>query len=333
MGYQSRPQHQPRPQSRSRIWDPDTILELKHPKKGVHSCTGYNKSRGNSRCMNSVGSFKHGFDILFTLANTKPAAAASSRSLKTAAIHTLCHLHQGQIDGTVHRWKLALEKIVVDQSQGRTNKASKQYWSSYSTPDNGKWRFEDKAGRKDPGNYAAVNQHFREKAQKEEEQRKAAEEERRKVAEEIRKARESARERLRLAQMEREQKLAAEWTEALSEYRMRWSDIKSRHPGQEMTGRNIPWPVKSGLLRDVNKNSVSEFVKKAMSSEDTAEKKFILINAETKKWHTDKVMQHFGRDMVEGEVHEELATVAKHLKSRAFHCTGYRQERGSGKHS
>ncbi|KAK8106665.1 hypothetical protein PG999_010024 [Apiospora kogelbergensis] len=92
---------------------------------------------------------------------------------------------------------------------------------------------------------------------------------------------------------------------------MRWADIKSIHPGQEMTGRNIPWPVKSGLLQDVNRDSVSEFVKKAMSSEDTAEKKFILINAEIKKWHTDKVMQHFGRDIVEGEVYEELATVAE----------------------
>ncbi|KAK8106533.1 hypothetical protein PG999_009892 [Apiospora kogelbergensis] len=170
---------------------------------------------------------------------------------------------------------------------------------------------EDKAERKCPGDYAPDNQHIREKVQKEEEQRRAAEEERRKVAEEMRKARESARERLRLAQVEREQKSAAEWTEALSRYRMRWADIKSIHPGQEMTGRNIPWPVKSGLLQDVNRDSVSEFVKKAMSSEDTAEKKFMLINAETKKWHTDKVMQHFGRDIVEGEVHEELATVAK----------------------
>ena len=226
MRYQSRPLHQPRPQSRSRIWDPDTILELKHPKKRVHSCTGYNKSRGNPRCMNSVASFKHGFDILCTLANTKPAAAASSRSLKTAAIHTLCHLHQGQIDGTVQRWKLALKKAGVDQSETRTNKPSKQHWSCYSTPDNEKRRSGEE-GRKGPGKYTAGNQYFREKERKEEEQRKAAEEERRKVAEEIRKARESARERLRLAQVEREQKSAAEWTEALSQYRMRWDDIKS----------------------------------------------------------------------------------------------------------
>jgi len=227
MRHQSRPQHQPRPQSRSRIWDPDTILELKHQKKDAHSCTGYNKSRGNPRCMNSVASFKHGFDILCTLANTKPAAAASSRSLKTAATHTLCHLHQGQIDGTVQRWKLALKKAGVDQSEIRTNKPSKQYWSCYSTPDTREWRYEDKEERKGPGNYTTGNQNFREKVKQEEEQRKAAEEERLKVAEEIRKARESARERLRLAQVEREQKSAAEWTEALSQYRMRWADIKS----------------------------------------------------------------------------------------------------------
>ena len=84
---------------------------------------------------------------------------------------------------------------------------------------------EDKAERKYPGNYTPDNQHIREKVQKEEEQRRAAEEERRKVAEEIRKARESARERLRLAQVEREQKSAAKWTEALSRYRMRWADM------------------------------------------------------------------------------------------------------------
>ncbi|KAK8118381.1 uncharacterized protein PG998_003007 [Apiospora kogelbergensis] len=248
MRYQSRLQHQPRPQSRSRIWDPDTILELKHPKKSVHSCTGYNKSSGNPRCMNSVGSFKHGFDILCTLANIKPAAAASSRSLKSAAIHTLCHLHQGQIDDTVRRWKLALGETGAGQSQGQTNKTSKQYWSCYSTPNNGKWMPEDKAERKCPGNYTPDNQHIREKVQKEEEQRRAAEEERRKVAEEIRKARESARERLRLAQVEREQKSAAEWTEALSRYRMRWADIKSIHPGQEMTGEKYPL---AGQIRPV----------------------------------------------------------------------------------
>ena len=219
MRYQSRLQPRPRLQPRSRIWDPDTILELKHQKKDAHSCTGYNKSRGNPRCMNSVASFKHGFDILCALANTKPAAAASSRSLKTAATHTLCHLHQGQIDGTVQRWKLALKKAGVDQSEIRTNKPSKQYWSCYSTPDTREWRYEDKEERKGPGNYTTGNQNFREKVQQEEEQRKAAEE--------IRKARESARERLRLAQVEREQKSAAEWTEALSQYRMRWDDIKS----------------------------------------------------------------------------------------------------------
>ncbi|KAI0380917.1 hypothetical protein F5Y04DRAFT_256275 [Hypomontagnella monticulosa] len=157
-----------------------------------------------------------------------------------------------------------------------------------------------------------------EERRRREEQRR--EEERRiKEAKEKReqKAREEAfRERVRLEKEKRlrEAKVKAEkdaesWQASWKRYNNAW------HTNTELSAADIPWPVKSGSRSDVNEANVKLFFAKAPPEElrKSGENSFKFINKETKKWHTDKVMQRFGRDVASGDSKSALDTVAKVL--------------------
>jgi hypothetical protein len=70
--------------------------------------------------------------------------------------------------------------------------------------------------------------------------------------------------------------------------------------------------VKSGLLIDVSIANIKLFFQRAPPEDTigTAEDRFKFISSETKKWHTDKMMQHFGVD-IHGEFQETFKMIAK----------------------
>ncbi|KAI1393688.1 uncharacterized protein F4822DRAFT_20828 [Hypoxylon trugodes] len=165
-----------------------------------------------------------------------------------------------------------------------------------------------------------------EQARRQEEEQKRQEEERRRREEEERirkeeeqrraeKAREDAfRERVRLAKKRREEearmkaeKEAAEWKATWQRYSNAWDK------NDRATILTIPWPVKSGLQIDVTEANVRLFFAKAPPADfvDSGEKRFKFINAENKRWHTDKVIQRFGRELVEGDAKTTLDIIAK----------------------
>ncbi|KAI1457657.1 hypothetical protein F4805DRAFT_427682 [Annulohypoxylon moriforme] len=157
-----------------------------------------------------------------------------------------------------------------------------------------------------------------EKRRLEEEKRKLEEEERKRKEEESKreqKAREEAfRERVRLAKAKREreareraEKEAASWRTAWERYSSAWS-----RPA-DVSATNIPWPVKSGLQSDVDEANVRLFFAKAppADSVDPGDKRFKLISEENRRWHTDKMMQRFGSDVVNGAAKGPLSIVAK----------------------
>ncbi|KAI0840424.1 hypothetical protein F5Y06DRAFT_262705 [Hypoxylon sp. FL0890] len=165
--------------------------------------------------------------------------------------------------------------------------------------------------------------------QEEEKKRKEAEERRRKQEEENKRKEEEAkrkeearekayrerlrafREKVRLEKEERDrqkkEKEAAEWRAAWKHYSDAWD--KSTN----VSVANMPWPVKSGLRSDVNEANVKLFFAKAPPEEsvNSGDKRFKLINAENKRWHTDKVMQRFGPDAVNGDAKLALDIIAK----------------------
>ncbi|KAI0131650.1 hypothetical protein F4776DRAFT_152567 [Hypoxylon sp. NC0597] len=164
-----------------------------------------------------------------------------------------------------------------------------------------------------------------ERRRREEEQKRRQEEEDRRKEEEKRREEEARarekerkerafRERVRLAKEERErearrklEKEAAEWHAAWARYSSSWDKSKT------VSVEDMPWPVKSGLRSDVNEANVRLFFAKAPPEElvKTGDKRLKLINAENMRWHTDKVMQRFGPDAVDGAAKGVLGIIAK----------------------
>ncbi|KAI1375014.1 hypothetical protein F4677DRAFT_150970 [Hypoxylon crocopeplum] len=150
----------------------------------------------------------------------------------------------------------------------------------------------------------------KEQERREQEQRRREEERRREED-----AREEAfRERVRLAKEKRErdarekaERETAEWHESWERYFKAWNKKA------DLSAANIPWPVKSGLQADVNEDNIRLFFEKAPPEQlvDSGEKCFKLISAENKRWHTDKMIQRFGQDVVNGAARSTLGTVAK----------------------
>ncbi|KAI4870759.1 hypothetical protein F4820DRAFT_143721 [Hypoxylon rubiginosum] len=157
----------------------------------------------------------------------------------------------------------------------------------------------------------------REERKREERKREERKREERKREEQRReeKAREEAfRERVRLSKekekreaREKAQKETTEWQAAWKRYSDGWTK------GADLSIANIAWPVKSGLRADVNEASVKLFFEKAPPAElvSSGEGLLELINVEIMRWHTDKVMQRFGPDVVNGAAKTALAIIAK----------------------
>ncbi|OTB20596.1 hypothetical protein K445DRAFT_313074 [Daldinia sp. EC12] len=152
----------------------------------------------------------------------------------------------------------------------------------------------------------------KEEARRKEEEERRREEERKQKEEN--EARERAfRERVRLARekaereaKEKAEREAREWRSSWNRYARAWNS------GFGMDPEGIVWPVKSGRRSDVNEANVKLFFSKAPPDwlVNTGEDRFKFINTENKRWHTDKVMQRFGSDVVHGPGREALNTVA-----------------------
>jgi len=58
----------------------------------------------------------------------------------------------------------------------------------------------------------------------------------------------------------------------------------------------IPWPTRSGKLKDMSRESVEEFLRKAPQPEAEGEKVDLLavLKAERVRWHPDKMQQRYG---------------------------------------
>lgn len=71
--------------------------------------------------------------------------------------------------------------------------------------------------------------------------------------------------------------------------------------------------MKSGRFLDVSAESVIEFFKSAPPKDlvGTAQCRLKFFNAENRKWHTDKILQQFGSDIMEGECKEAMNMIAQ----------------------
>merc|ERR1711939_1002854 len=98
--------------------------------------------------------------------------------------------------------------------------------------------------------------------------------------------RQRARERAEKEAREKREKEEAEWSKVWAEYQAKWATFKSSTARNVDLRDAIPWPVKSGMLKDVGCSNVKEFLDKSLPKGPGRVK---LLRKECQKWHPDSV--------------------------------------------
>ncbi|KAI1769042.1 hypothetical protein GGR53DRAFT_274884 [Hypoxylon sp. FL1150] len=327
-------------------WNPKKVLGLPNPEKNDQvTCVGATLKR--QRCRNPIACYRieHAEGILERFGSASKSAA-SLAELRPAAELLLCFRHGtgpkstgDQSPDILRQWKRKLVDDYGDDNLSLTSgkKASTgsrgvkreprvktedtEEYSRESFLQSMPWysggsrrRGTERVKREESDSQSQEQKRRREQKEREERQRQE-EENKREVERQQERARAKAfRERVRLERerIEREtrakaQKEAAEWQTAWECYRDGWTK------GTDLSVADIAWPVKSGLQLDVNEANVKLFFEKAPPDDlvNSGANRLKLINAENKRWHTDKMMQRFGPDVVNGAANTSLAIVAK----------------------
>jgi len=105
-------------------------------------------------------------------------------------------------------------------------------------------------------------------------------------------------------------KKVKETKEAWTTYNKRWEELKS-NAEQEKNGKvavrkAIPWPVRSGQWKDVEKEAIEQFLFNAPVGEEGLS---ALLKLERVKWHPDKIQQRFGKGGIDTETMQSVTAV------------------------
>jgi hypothetical protein len=134
-----------------------------------------------------------------------------------------------------------------------------------------------------------------EKERKEKEETKRRKQEQAAHNERIRQRAAKLREDREREKREAELREQEEWEQAWSKYQTLWAAFRassSNTTTEEGKIREaIPWPVKSGLHRDVNASNVRDFLQRAVAKEGNNSSS--LLRKECHKWHPDRMDRLF----------------------------------------
>jgi hypothetical protein len=89
-----------------------------------------------------------------------------------------------------------------------------------------------------------------------------------------------------MKEQQRVQEERRQWDQSWAKYQALWVRFNAISSRDGAVGDAIPWPVKSGLFRDVKASSVEQFLQSAAPRDaDRAQ----LRRKESLKWHPDRV--------------------------------------------
>lgn len=104
-------------------------------------------------------------------------------------------------------------------------------------------------------------------------------------------------------------KEAKRWQQAWDTYKKKWEDLKGsteKLQGSELANA-IPWPVTTGSLKDVERDSIEDFFRNCPLGE--GETRTGLLKAERFRWHPDKIQHRFGGENVDVETLKLVTSV------------------------
>jgi hypothetical protein len=125
----------------------------------------------------------------------------------------------------------------------------------------------------------------KERLEKERSEKEKADREEKIRRERIRQKANELREKRERQKREREQKEREEWDQLWTTYQEKWVNFRASATREGNIKDAIPWPVKSGSIRDVKATNVKEFFESATPrGANMAE----LMRKECQKWHPDR---------------------------------------------
>ena len=134
-----------------------------------------------------------------------------------------------------------------------------------------------------------------EKERKEKEETKRRKQEQAAHNERIRQRAAKLREDREREKREAELREQEEWEQAWSKYQTLWAAFRASSSNttteEGKIRETIPWPVKSGLHRDVNASNVRDFLQRAVAKEGNNSSR--LLRKECHKWHPDRMDRLF----------------------------------------
>lgn len=139
----------------------------------------------------------------------------------------------------------------------------------------------------------------RRKREEDRARRKAKEEEGRKWEQSVKEALKRGEERRR----------GSRWKKIWERYAESWERTTAQ--GGSEKASDIVWPVESGLRRDISKEEVERFFRRAPRSRGGREEEPLgtVLKAERVRWHPDKMQQRAGSEGLEGETVKAVTAV------------------------
>ncbi|KAI5924860.1 hypothetical protein F4810DRAFT_97826 [Camillea tinctor] len=199
-----------------------------------------------------------------------------------------------------------------------------------------KRRREEEEKRRREGEEEKKRQEVERKRREEEARKQKEEQERRRREEEEEEAAKVARarafrERVRLQRERLEQQKKEKAEKETAEWRTAWERYNKMWESDCLSVANIPWPVKLGFRVEVTEANVTTFFAKAPPEElrATAKARLDLIRKELLRWHTDKVMQNLGSEVVNSSASDALNVVARVLVELMKKALGETRTRGT----
>lgn len=277
------------------------IISLTNPDRGHPTCVGYAKTCGR-RCQRVVSAQRVAAASV-TVAQMKGFDMQTSSRLRDIASEMLCWQHGNQIGHVSTCWVEKGEQAfgrpydwdALYEQMERLRRLFEEYEAQQKSNSRQKTRTRHSQSRTGP----KVNEEHKCKP----ESFTADEGKEQPRAKEDRKATQKPP-RTKYEWSERQ-----EWDDTWERYVGKWASLDAEPENKDV---KIPWPTLSGKLRDVNETNVRQFFRQGPPAEQkSGEARFRVMNVENKRWHTDKIMSRFGREVMVGEHKDALNTISR----------------------
>ncbi|KFX86918.1 hypothetical protein V490_08724 [Pseudogymnoascus sp. VKM F-3557] len=275
-------------------WDPEAILGIINLDRGSFTCVGYAPSQ-RRRCRNPIARNDRAFvyGLLELLPLMDPSSRKFATLLEEAAYRSLCWRHGNQANDILKKWEASITALNLPTHEAKEkSKQSQSYTKKSQSTGSYYTRYTDKHVKTEQDRREAQQDQQRKSRQEEHDKKKKEQERRDKEAHERRQQEAQKRKEREQQARERAIKERREWQQAWQNYVTKWAAFKeAKHEPSTVQQAQalIPWPVKSGLFRDLTSAHVRSFYGEACPDTKTTAM-FKTMQRESLKWHPDKMV-------------------------------------------